>query len=60
MELFFPWGRPGVPFQKGLHLIKGFPVYDCLVGISHPHPFFLRHRLDLMYLVAFYTAAALD
>ena len=59
MELLFPWGRPGVPFQQGLHLFKGFAVYNRLVGISHPHPFILRHRLNLMYLIAFHTAAAL-
>ena len=30
---------------------------NSLVGIRHPHPFLLRHRLDLVYLVAFYPAA---
>ena len=32
---------------------------DGLVGIGDAHPFFLRHSLNLVYLVAFHPAAAL-
>ena len=52
-------GCPGIAYQQGLHLVKGFVGDDSLVGIGDAHPFFLRHRLNLVYLVAFHTAAAL-
>ena len=59
MELPALWGCPGIAEQEGLHPVKGFVGDDGLVGIGDAHPFFLRHSLDLVYLVAFHPAAAL-
>ena len=48
-----------VPFQKPLYLIEHFTDDNCLVGVGGSHPILLRHRLDLMHLVAFDAVASL-
>ena len=43
-----------------LHLGEDSLVDDGLMGVWNDHPILLRHRLDVMHLVAFHPAAALD
>lgn len=52
-------GGAGVPLHQALHLFKGRPVNNGLVGVRNPYPILLRHRLDLVDLVALDTVAAL-
>ena len=53
-------GRPGAVLVSGAGIIDIFPALaagdDGLVGIGDAHPFFLRHSLYLVYLVAFHPA----
>ncbi len=36
-------GYPGIAYQQGLHLVKGFMGDNRLVGIVDAHPSLLRH-----------------
>ena len=59
VKLFSFWSGAGIPFEQALHLCKGFPVYDGLVGILHDKPFFLRHLFLNVDFIAFHPLAAL-
>ena len=59
VKLFRFWGRARVTFEQALHLFKGFPVNNGLMGIFHNKPFFLRHPFLDMDFIAFHPLTAL-